>query len=108
MNIGFILIDNINNKIDLDKIKLMEAIGNYNKNRDLIKEKELKKIEEYKNKYELPRKNNQDNYNKYIINYNKKYNTWMQTRTVKDLLELVLVKKPIFQEVPDIYTAFPK
>ena len=52
MNIGFILIDNINNKIDLDKIKLMDVIGKYNKNKNLRIENETKKMDEYKKKYE--------------------------------------------------------
>lgn len=105
MNIGFILLDNINNKIDLDKIKLMNEIQKYNKNKKLIIEMETKKMEEYNKNYELFRKNNQDNYDKYLINYNKKYNRWIETNNVKDLFELVSVKKPELKEVPEIYTS---
>jgi len=104
MNIGFILIDNINNKIDLDKIKLMDAVNNYNKNKDLIIEKEEKKKNEYMKKYELPRKINNENYEKYLINYNKKYNKWIESNNIKDLFELVSIKKPELKEIPDIYT----
>lgn len=103
MEIGFILIDNINNKIDLDKIKLMNSINEYNKNKNLIIENEKKKIEKYKNKYEIPRKNNEDNYQQYLINYKNKYDKWNKSKNVKDLFELVSIKKPIFQDVPDIY-----
>lgn len=103
MNIGFILIDNINNKIDLDKIKLMNEIEKYNKNKKLIIDAENKKIEEYKKKYELQRKINEDNYKEYLINYNKKYNKWIQTNNIKDLFELVSIKKPDLKEVPEIY-----
>ena len=105
MNIGFILIDNINNKIDLDKIKLMDVIGKYNKNKNLRIENETKKMDEYKKKYELPRKTNDDNYEKYLINYNKKYYKWIETNNIKDLFELVSIKKPELKEVPEIYTA---
>lgn len=105
MNIGFILLDNINNKIDLDKIKLMNEIQKYNKNKKLIIEMDTKKMEEYNKNYELFRKNNQDNYDKYLINYNKKYNRWIETNNVKDLFELVSVKKPELKEVPEIYTS---
>lgn len=104
MEIGFILIDNINNKIDLDKIKLMNSINEYNKNKNLIIENEKKKIEKYKNKYEIPRKNNEDNYQQYLINYKNKYDKWNKSKNVKDLFELVSIKKPIFQDVPDIYS----
>ena len=76
MNIGFILIDNINNKIDLDKIKLMDVIGKYNKNKNLRIENETKKMDEYKKKYELPRKTNDDNYEKYLINYKSLVNVF--------------------------------
>lgn len=104
MEIGFILIDNITNKIDLDKIKLMNSINEYNKNKNLIIENEKKKIEKYKNKYEIPRKNNEDNYQQYLINYKNKYDKWNKSKNVKDLFELVSIKKPIFQDVPDIYS----
>lgn len=93
MNIGFILIDNINNKIDLDKIKLMNEIEKYNKNRKLIIERENKKKEEYIKKYELPKKINEENYEIYLINYNKKYNKWMETKNIKDLFELVSIPR---------------
>lgn len=106
MNIGFILIDNINNKLDLDKIKLMNEIEKYNKDKKLNIENEIKKKDEYMKKYELPRKNNEENYEKYISNYNKKYNRWVESKNVKDLFELVSIKKPVFEEVPEIYKLF--
>lgn len=105
MNIGFILIDNINNKIDLDKIKLMNEIEKYNKNKKLLIEAETKKMDEYKKKYELFRKINEENYEKYLVNYNKKYNKWIDTNNVKDLFELVSIKKPELKEIPEIYTS---
>lgn len=104
MNIGFILIDNINNKIDLDKIKLMNAIGKYNKDNKIIELKETKKREEYNKKYVLERKINQENYEKYITNYNKKYKKWIETNNIKDLFELVSIKKPELKEIPEIYS----
>ena len=62
-------------------------------------------MDEYKKKYELPRKTNDDNYEKYLINYNKKYYKWIETNNIKDLFELVSIKKPELKEVPEIYTA---
>jgi len=108
MNIGFILIDNINNKIDLDKIKLMNEIQKYNKDKKLINDLRNKKMEEYNKKYEVPRKTNRDNYDIYINNYNKKYKKWSETNNIKDLYELVSIKKPDLIEVPEIYKLFNK
>jgi Zn-dependent M32 family carboxypeptidase len=104
MNIGFILIDNINNKLDLDKVKLMNEIQKYNKDKKLMNELRSRKIEEYNKKYEQSRKTNQDNYNLYLTNYNKKYKKWTETNNIKDLYELVSVKKPDLIEVPEIYS----
>lgn len=108
MNIGFILIDNINNKLDLDKIKLMNAIDKYNKDKKIISDLEMKKMEKYKNLYENPRKTNEENYEKYLSNYKKKYNKWIETKNIKDLYELVSIKKPELIDVPEIYTLFNK
>jgi hypothetical protein len=108
MNIGFILIDNINNKLDLDKVKLMNEIQKYNKNKKLINDLRIDEIEKYNKIYELPRKTNKDNYEIYINNYNKKYKKWSETNNIKDLYELVSIKKPDFIEVPEIYTSLSK
>lgn len=104
MEIGFILIDNITNKIDLNKIKLMNSINEYNKKKNLMIDNEKKKIEKYNNNYVIPRKNNEDNYQQYLISYKTKYDKWNKSKNVKDLFELVSIKKPIFEDVPDIYS----
>ena len=81
----------------------MDAINKYNQDKNLKIEMKNKKYEEYYKKYELPRKTNEENYQKYITNYNKKYNKWVESNNIKDLFELVSIKKPELIDVPVIY-----
>lgn len=104
MNIGFILVDNINNKNDINKVKLLSSVGNFNKNLEKQKEYVIKKQNDYFIKYETPRKNNIDNYNKYLLDKNILYEKWNISKNIKDLYELLSLNKPIINDVPEIYT----
>jgi hypothetical protein len=104
-DIGYILIDNvINIKNDSNKIKLLAAIKNHNKDIMEKKEKTIEKQNTYTIKYDTPRKNNIDNYHKYLRNKEVLYNKWNKSKAVKDLYELISLQRPEYIEVPDIYT----
>lgn len=104
---GYILIDNLNTTTDINKTKLLSASGTYNKKLNEQKEDRIKKTNEYKNKYETPRKNNIDNYDKYLRNKDILYKKWKNTNHIKDLYELISIKTPEYIDVPDIYTIHP-
>lgn len=104
-DIGYILIDNIINiKNDSNKIKLMAAIKTHNIDIMDKKEKIIEKKNEYSIKYDLKRKNNIDNYEKYLRNKEDLYNKWNKTKAVKDLYDLLSLQRPEYIEIQDIYT----
>lgn len=107
MNIGYILIDNINNKNNLNKDKLLSAVNLFNKELEKKNEYEIKRRNEYNIKYDIPRKNNMDNYDKYIKDKNILYDKWNTSKNIKDLYELLSLNKPIIKDVEDIYTIYP-
>ena len=69
------------------------------------KEEIIKNRNIYLTKYDIPRKNNNDNYDKYIKDKQILYNKWKQSKAVKDLYSLLALKRPEYNEVEDIYTA---
>ena len=63
IDIGYILLDTINSKTDLNKIKLINAIETYKKRINDKKENEINNRNRYITNYENKRKKNEDNYN---------------------------------------------
>lgn len=106
IDIGYILIDNIINiKNDTNKTKLLSSVKNHNKHISDKKEELIEKQNIYINDYETPRKNNIDNYNKYLRNKEFLYDKWKTSKAVKDLYELISLKQPEYIEIPnDIYS----
>ncbi len=106
-DIGFLLIDNINSKTDINKIKLISSIANYKKELEKQKEKEKEKYNKYYAKYESKRKNNNSKYDKYLKENNQLLQKWQKTKKTKDLYDYLLLNKPDLEEVEDIYTINP-
>ena len=107
IDIGYLLIDNINSKIDLNKIKLMSLIGTYKKELEANKNKENEKKTKYYNNYESKRQANINKYNKYLTENKVLMDKWKKTNKAKDLFEYISVKKPELEDVEDIYTINP-
>lgn len=107
IDIGYILLDNINSKTDLNKLKLINAIETYKKNIKDEKEIEKNNRNKYITNYENKRKNNEDNYNKYLRENKLLYNKWLQTKKTKELYEYISHKKPYYEEIDEIYTINP-
>ena len=62
LEIGYLLINNINSKTDLNKIKLMSSIGNYKKEIENKKKLEMEMKTKYMNLYENKRIRNKKIY----------------------------------------------
>jgi len=107
IDIGYILLDTINSKTDLNKIKLINAIETYKKRINDKKENEINNRNRYITNYENKRKKNEDNYNLYLRENKLLYNKWIQTKKTKELYEYVSHKKPHYDEIDDIYTINP-
>jgi hypothetical protein len=109
IDIGHLLIDNIINiKIDSNKIKLLSSLKDHNKyisdkNQEIIINTNI-----YKTKYEMPRKNNNDNYDKFLRTKEQLFNKWNKSKKVKDLYDLISLQQPEYIDVPDIYTIYMK
>ena len=107
IDIGHILIDNvINIKTDSNKIKLLSSLKDHNKDISEKKEEIISKTNIYMTKYELPRKNNNDNYDKYLRTKELLFNKWQKSKKVKDLYDLISLQQPEYIDVPDIYTIY--
>ena len=107
LDIGHILIDNvINIKNDSNKIKLLSVLKNHNK--DILDKNEdiIKRTNIYITKYDMPRKNNNTNYDKFLRTKGLLFNKWKQSKKVKDLYELISLQQPEYIEIPDIYTIY--
>jgi hypothetical protein len=107
LDIGYILIDNINSKTDLNKMKLINAIETYKKEIKEKKKIEIELINKYKNNYENKRNNNNDNYNQYLRENKLLFDKWNKSKTIKDLYEYISLKTPEYEEIEDIYTIRP-
>jgi hypothetical protein len=109
IDIGHILIDNIINiKIDSNKIKLLSALKNHNKDISDMNEEIIKNRNMYITKYEIPRKNNNDNYDKFLRTKELLFNKWKKSKKVKDLYDLISLHQPEYIDIPDIYTIYIK
>lgn len=107
IDIGYILIDNINFKNEINKLKLINKIETYKK---AIKDKnqiEIDNINKYKINYENKRKNNNNRYNQYLRENKILYDKWIKSKKTIDFLEYISLKKPEYEEIPDIYTITP-
>jgi hypothetical protein len=104
LEIGYLLIDNINSKTDINKIKLMSLVGNYKKDIENNKKLELELKNKYMNLYENKRIINKSLYDKYINENKLLFNKWKKNNKTKDLYEYISHKKPNLEEVEDIYT----
>lgn len=106
-DIGYILIDNIINvKNDNNKTKLLAAIKIHNKDINDTKQEIIKRRNIYLNKYDIHRKNNIDNYDKYLMQKKVLFDKWKQSNKVKDLYDLISLQQPEYIEVNDIYTIY--
>jgi hypothetical protein len=104
LEIGYLLIDNINSKTDINKIKLMSSVGNYKKEIENNKKIELELKNKYMNLYENKRIRNKVIYDKYINENKLLFNKWKKNNKPKDLYEYISHRKPDLEEVEDIYT----
>jgi superfamily I DNA/RNA helicase len=107
IDIGYILIDNINSKNDLNKLKLINTIETYKNEIKDKKQKEIDNINKYKIDYENKRKANYNNYEQYLRENKILYDKWIKSKKTKDFLEYISFKKPEYEEIPDIYTINP-
>jgi hypothetical protein len=105
-DIGYILIDNINLKNDSNKIKLLSAIKNHNKEISDKNEEITRKRNIYIKEYDMKRKNNIDNYDKFLRKKEELFNIWKQSKKVKDLYNLISLQQPEYEEINDIYTIY--
>lgn len=105
IDIGYILIDNINSKTN--KLKLINAIETYKKEIKDEMDNQIKNRNNYIKNYENKRKQNDDNYNQYLRENKILYTKWMQSKKIKDLYEYISHKKPYYEEVEEIYTINP-
>ena len=62
IDIGYLLINNINSKTDLNKIKLLSSIGDYKKENENKKKLEMEMKTKYMNLYENKRIRNKKIY----------------------------------------------
>jgi hypothetical protein len=109
IDIGHILIDNvINIKTDSNKIKLLSSLKNHNKYISDKNEEIIKNTNIYKTKYETPRKNNNDNYDKFLRTKEQLFNKWNKSKKVKDLYDLISLQQPEYIDVPNIYTIYTR
>ena len=104
LEIGYLLIDNITSKTDINKIKMMSSIGNYKKELENKRKKELEIKTKYMNLYENKRIRNKTLYDTYINENQILFNKWKKNNKPKDLYEYISHKKPDLEEVEDIYT----
>lgn len=109
IDIGHILIDNIINiKTDSNKIKLLSSLKDHNKDISDMNDDIIKNINIYKTNYEIPRKNNNDNYDKFLRTKEQLFNKWQKSKKVKDLYDLISLQQPEYIDIPDIYTIYTK
>ena len=85
IDIGYLLINNINSKTDLNKIKLLSSIGDYKKENENKKKLEMEMKTKYMNLYENKRIRNKKIYDKYINENQLLYNKWKKNNKPKDL-----------------------
>jgi hypothetical protein len=103
-DIGYLLIDNINSKTDLNKVKLISSIGNYKKELETKRKMETEIKNKYMNLYGNKRIKNKELYDKYMNENQILFNKWKKNNKPKDLYEYISHKKPELEEVDDIYT----
>jgi len=103
-DIGYLLIDNINSKTDLNKVKLISSIGNYKKELETKRKMETEIKNKYMNLYGNKRIRNKELYDKYMNENQILFNKWKKNNKPKDLYEYISHKKPELEEVDDIYT----
>jgi len=104
LDIGYLLIDNINSKTDLNKVKLINSIGNYKKELETKRKMEKEIKNKYMNLYGNKRIKNKELYDKYMNENQILFNKWKKNNKPKDLYEYISHKKPELEEVDDIYT----
>jgi len=104
LDIGYLLIDNINSKTDLNKVKLISSIGNYKKELETKRKMEIEIKNKYMNLYGNKRIKNKELYDKYMNENQILFNKWKKNNKPKDLYEYISHKKPELEEVDDIYT----
>jgi hypothetical protein len=104
IDIGYLLINNINSKTDLNKIKLLSSIGDYKKENENKKKLEMEMKTKYMNLYENKRIRNKKIYDKYMNENQLLYNKWKKNNKPKDLYEYISHKKPELEDVEDIFT----
>jgi|694.fasta_scaffold24924_6 hypothetical protein len=107
IDIGYILIDNINSKNDLNKLKLINAIDIYKKELKEKKQNEIDNINKYKIKYENKRKDNTDKYNQFLRENKILFDKWNKSKKTKDLYEYISLKTPEYEDIDEIYTITP-
>uniref|UniRef100_A0A6C0CGU1 Uncharacterized protein n=1 Tax=viral metagenome TaxID=1070528 RepID=A0A6C0CGU1_9ZZZZ len=104
-DIGYLLIDNINQKSDSNKIKLFDKVNKYNNFKKEVERKKQENKEYYLAKYEELRKINATNYASYLEKKSYLFDKWKATANVKDLYEYISLERPEYIEVPDVYTS---
>jgi hypothetical protein len=107
IDIGYILIDNIQSKTDLNKIKLLNAVESYKKEIKEIKQIEIYNRNKYKENYENKREDNIKRYNQYLRENKTLFDKWDKSKKMNDLYEYISLEKPNYEEIDDIYTINP-
>lgn len=102
--IGYLLVDNINSKTDINKVKLMSSITTYKNELEKKAKKEKDKQNKYYIEYESKRKNNNEKYNKYMKDNKILFEKWRKSKKSNDLYNYLTLKKPDIEEIDDIYT----
>jgi len=104
LDIGYLLVDNINSKTDINKIKLLGAITNYKNEIEKKTKKEKDKQNKYYMEYESKRRSNNEKYNKYMKDNKVLFDKWRKSKKSNDLYNYITLKKPDIEEVEEIYT----
>jgi hypothetical protein len=106
IDIGYLLVDNINSKTDINKVKLNSSIAIYKNEMEKKQKKDKEKQNKYYTNYESKRKSNLDKYNKYLKENKTLFDKWMKSKKTNDLHNYITFKKPDLEDVEDIYTMY--
>lgn len=102
--IGYLLVDNINSKTDINKVKLMSSITNYKNELEKKAKKEKDRKNKYYNDYESKRIANNEKYAKYMKDNKALYDKWRKSKKSNDLYNYLTLRKPNLEDVDDVYT----
>ncbi len=103
-NIALSLLDSINKNTPENKTTFMRNIKTYKDIKEMEHNQMLEDINYYTTKYENKRNENNTLYEEYLNKRFPLYKKWLDSKKKVDLDNLFKLKKPEFNNVPDIYT----